>query len=304
MHNPPAWHVVFGLGLLAIPVACGLPTDGLASSDAGAGGDGPIEVSGIDAGADRGPLADGSVNDGPPDSPGADGSVDDGRPDSPGSGGLPCTPNDAAILGALSLASFTTAGAAQYNEYGDGFVTLTQAANNVAGAAWYPQELAVATAYDLTWTVREQPNDVAGSGFTFAVLTSSAAPSASFVGGTGDAMGLRDIGRAAKGYAVGLYLYGGIKLEILSMPGFKTLVSNTTTGAINDGTSYAVDVSWRAPSTLRATLHAPGGPLTVTSSDPSIAAAGAAWFGVTAATGPASNSRNELAGLTVSDACE
>jgi hypothetical protein len=288
--------------IVAAFVACGLPGNGLAPNDAGADGYGP---------PDAGSSADGPVaDDGGPstgdDASDADASADDASQlqDSPGPDGLPCTSVDAGILGQLSLAGFTTAGVAQYDEYGDGMITLTQAASNLAGAAWYSQQLPVVTAYDLTWTLREGPNDVAGAGFTFAVLGSNTAPSATFVGNNGDAMGLKGIAGKATGYAVGLYLYGGINLEILSMPKFQALASQTSQASLNDGNDYAVDVSWRAPSTLTATLHGPNGPITVTSSDPSLAAPGPAWFGVTASTGPASNSHNELAGIAVTDACE
>jgi hypothetical protein len=291
------------LGLGAALAACGLPAAGLGPSDAGvdasaAEGDIPVLVDGSagdDVTGDGSSVAEVTTPDAVVDAPAVG--------DAP-SEGSPCIAVDAGILGALSLADFAMAGVAQYDEYGDGFTTLTQAQNNLAGAAWYRQPLPAVSAYDLTWTLREGPGGVAGAGFTFAVLASATAPSATFIGDNGDGMGLRGIPGGATGYAVGLYVYGGIKLELLSMPGFKTVASQTAQGALNDGTQYAVDVSWRAPSSLTATLHGPTAPVTVSSSDPSLASPGPAWFGATASTGPSSDSLNELAAITVTRACQ
>jgi len=65
-----------------------------------------------------------------------------------------------------------------------------------------------------------------------------------------------------------------------------------------------VDVSWRAPSTLSATLHAPGGALVkVSSTNPGLTTS-SAYFGFTGATGGTSDSHNEIAGITLIDTCE
>jgi hypothetical protein len=275
-------------------LGCDLPAWGTAPLDAGPSGIPEIDAalpphdagtSGVaDGGADAVALADADAASVPPSD-------------------APCPPADGAVVGALSLADFTIAGAAQLNVGNDGLLTLTQAANNVVGAGWYKTPFAAGSAYDMTFTIRESANSVAGAGFTFALVTAPNAPTAAFVGTTGDAMGLRGIPGATGGYAVGLYLYAGINFQLFSMPDFTAVASQTMAGAINDGTSYEVDVSWRAPSTLTATLRLPGGPLTVTSSDARFASPGPAWLGVTAATGPASNAHNELATATVVDVC-
>jgi hypothetical protein len=289
MRRSGATHLHVTVAMAAL-TACGLPLSGLESADGGLDSSGPSpEAASPDTGA--------SADDGaaPEAAPGDDGATFDGPP---------CAPVDAGVLGALSLTDFTTAGVAKYDEGADGLTTLTQAANNLAGAAWYDGQLPPLVAYDLTWTLREGPNQVAGAGFAFAVLAAPVAPANTFVGENGDGMGLRNITGAPTGYAVGLYLYNGIELMLIAMPDFTAIATQVAAGALNDGKLYAIDVSWRAPSTITATLHGPNGPLTVTSSDPSFASPGAAWFGVSASTGPSSNSHNELAGMTVTSACE
>jgi Bacterial lectin len=220
----------------------------------------------------------------------------------PGDGSA-CVPVDAGILGALPLSQFTTAGVARYDEYQDGFIALTQGSHNLAGAAWYASRLPVLSSYVLTWTFREQPGGTAGAGFAFAVLQTATTPSSTFVGGNGAGMGLQNIPGGPTGYAVALYLYGGTEFELLAMPGFKVIKSVTTTDMLNDGSPYTVQVSWQAPSTLTAKVTVRSGTLTLTSDDAALTTTAPAWFGVTASTGAASNSINELAGITVSEAC-
>jgi hypothetical protein len=136
------------------------------------------------------------------------------------------------------------------------------------------------------------------------VLQTATVPSSTFVGSSGDAMGLQGIPGNPTGYAVALYLYGGLDLELVTMPDFTVVASKTTTDALNDGNLYAVDVSWQAPSTLTATVHAPSGLVTVTSSDAGLATTGPAWVGVTASTGVSSDTHNELAGISVRSVCQ
>lgn len=218
--------------------------------------------------------------------------------------GSACGPLDAAVLGTLPLSRFTTADVARYDEYQDGFIALTQNTHSLAGAAWYTAQLPVLSSYALTWTFREQPGGTAGAGFTFAVLQTPTVPSSTFVGGNGAGMGLQNISGGPTGYAVALYLYGGTEFELLGMPGFTVIKSVTATDMLNDGSPYTVQVSWQAPSTLTATVTVHSGTLTLTSSDAALTTTAPAWFGVTASTGPASNSINELEGITVSEACQ
>ena len=134
----------------------------------------------------------------------------------------------------------------------------------------------------------------------------------------GDGLGLRNItepggdGGIPSGYAVELVTYdnttyptnlGAVTLKLATMPGF-TPVAETAVPALNDGNTYSVEVSWRAPSSLRATLYGPdGGVFSVTSSNPGLTAS-SATFGFTGATGGVSDSHNEIAGITVTDTCQ
>jgi hypothetical protein len=288
----------------ATVVACGLDLAGEESLDAGSGGKKPTPP--VDAGA----LMDGAGGEGgggtsdaaegaPEDAP--DAPVEDAAPD-----GGECTPiaADAGFTAALSLAQLTTAGDAVYDENSDTYVTLTNSDNNQAGAAWSTVHLPVVSSYAITWTLREGPDDTAGAGFTFAVLQTATVPSSTFVGNNGDAMGLQGIPGSPTGYAVALYLYGGLDLELVTMPDFTVVASKTTTDALNDGNLYEVDVTWQAPSTLTATVHAPSGLVTVTSSDAGLATTGPAWVGVTASTGVSSDTHYELAGISVARVCQ
>ena len=146
------------------------------------------------------------------------------------------------------------------------------------------------------------------------MLASAAVPG---VGENGDGLGLRNIpapgGGVASGYAVDVDMYqdpgdstdlGPTTFKLLTMPGFKVVAAVAVPSPLNDGNLYPVDVSWRAPSSLSATLHAPGGALvTVSSSDPGLTAS-SAYFGFTGATGGVSDSHNEIAAMTVTFTCE
>jgi hypothetical protein len=97
-----------------------------------------------------------------------------------------------------------------------------------------------------------------------------------------------------------------VTLKLVTMPAFTPVAEALVPFALNDGNIYSVDVSWRAPSTLTATLHAgpdAGTPITVTSSDPRLFAS-TPYFGFTAGTGGNSDSHNEIAGVTVNRTCE
>jgi hypothetical protein len=218
------------------------------------------------------------------------------------------------LNGALDLSKFILAGNAGYNENGDGRITLTDSQNNQAGAAWYPWLLPAAVGYDLTFSIRVGPNDTAGDGITFSVLASSGAPPG--VGESGDGLGLRNIaangGGVASGYAVDVDMYqdfpdttdlGPTTFKLLTMPQFKVVAEILVPSALNDGNVYAVDVSWRPPSTMTATLHGPGAPITLTSSDPGLSVASSAYIGFTGATGQIADSHNEVAGGTVTYTC-
>jgi hypothetical protein len=287
----------------ATVVACGLDLAGEESLDAGSGGKKPTPP--VDAGAHAdgaGGEGGGGTSDASEDAP-EDASEDVGALPPEGGG---CTPiaADAGFTAALSLAQLTTAGDAVYDENADTYVTLTNSDNNQAGAAWSTVQLPIVSSYAITWTLREGPDDTAGAGFTFALLQTATVPSSTFVGNNGDAMGLQGIPGSPTGYAVALYLYGGLDLELVTMPNFTVVASKTTSDALNDGGLYDVDVTWQAPSTLTATVHAPSGLVTVTSSDAGLATTGPAWVGVTASTGVASDTHNELAGISVGSVCQ
>lgn len=297
--------------------ACGLSTFGEAppSPDGGGGGDDGSPVGqpdatgggGHDGKAETGGGADGPTAPGdaqpndvasdapaPPDAP--------ALPDAPAGDGWTCNPLDGGVLGMLDLSTCTFAGTSSWDENSDGKITLTNSNNFEAGAAWYPKEMPQVSAYDLTWSFRVGPGDTAGDGITFAVLQTSAPPDGNFVGNDGNGLGLQ--GLAGTGYAVAIDMYNTNAISLVKMPGFTTVASKTNNDMLNDGNIHSVDVSWHAPSTLTATLHSTSGDLTVTSSDPGLAVAGAAWFGFTAATGGGSDSHNEVASLVVNGLCQ
>jgi hypothetical protein len=304
--------------------ACGISSGGLAHPDASSAV--PASDGGGTALGDA-TLADGAsgaVDAAPSDATANDATSSDGSPvqdsstASDGAAGTDapstCTPFDAGLGGALPLSAFTLVGNAAYDESSDGRITLTNSSNDQAGAAWYPVKLQGAAGYDLTFSFRVGPNDTPGDGITFAVLSSNATPG---VGDKGDGLGLRGLaasdGGVAQGYAVVLDMFENqgdptdlapMTLKLLTMPDFKPVAETAVGAALHDGNVYPVDVSWRAPSSLTATLHGSAGALvTVTSSDPGLASP-SAFLGFTGATGAMSDSHNEIAGITVTQTCQ
>jgi hypothetical protein len=261
-------------------------TDSGVDAPADVGVDAPPDV-GVDAGVDAGIDA------------GVDAGIDAG-----------CTPLGAPFVGQLALSMFSTKGTASWNENNDARITLTNSNNNEAGAAWYPTQAPVVVAYDLTWSLRVGPTNTAGDGIAFAMLEASAMPG---VGDNGDGLGLRNL-PGVTGYAVVVDMFKNpsdptdlaqTTLKLFTMPGFMPVAETGLSAALNDGKTYAVDVSWRAPSTLTATLHGPNGSTTiVTSSDPGLTTTTPAWLGFTGATGGTSDSHNEVTGITITDACQ
>ena len=293
-------------------VACGLSLDGLGPIP----GASPVDASLLDSAArvDASSMADGTSS-----PPPVDAAADDSSAPAPADAAAPdtaptCVPFDAGPGGAFALPAFTFAGSASYNENADGRITLTNSQNNQAGAAWYPTKLPPLAGYDLTWTLRVGPSDTAGDGITFAMLASGSVPG---VGDTGEGLGLRNVtggdGGIPAGYAVDVDMFqnsddptdlGATTLKLVTMPGFKVVAETLVPAALNDGNLYAVDVSWRAPSSLSATLRAPdGGLVTVSSTDPGLTAS-SAYLGFTAATGGGSDSHNEVAGIAMTDTCQ
>ena len=313
---------VLSLGCGALG-ACGLSADG---AEAPAGTFEGVDASGrFDALAipDTTSAYDGS---GPPET-GVDGAVDaspdvgrdalaDAPVDAPPDVGVDAPPDagcvsiDAGISGALALSAFSTKGSATYNENGDGRITLTNSNNDEMGAAWYPEMLPIVRGYDLTWSLRVGPSNTAGDGITFAVLQAAAMPG---VGASGDGVGLRNLA-GVTGYAVDVDTFknpgdptdlGTTTLKLVTMPSFSVVAKIAVPSALDDGNVYAVDVSWRAPSSLTATLHGPGGTtFQVSSSDSGLATSGPAYLGFTGATGGESDSHNEVAGVTIASTCD
>jgi hypothetical protein len=295
--------------------ACGLSLNGLASL-----GNSTVDAALADSGA---PLRiEASTADGAVDAPAGS---DDAAPDAPADSSLPpdgaetstpCVPYDAGINGVLDLSRFVLAGSAVYDENADGQITLTNSDNDQAGAAWYPTTMSGISGYDLTWSLRVGPDDTAGEGITFAVLSAHGMPT---VGNDGNGLGLLNIsesggdGGIPSGYAVEVVMYdnttdptnlGPTTLKLATMPGFTPVAEVLVPGVLNDGNTYAIDVSWRAPSYLSATLHgADGGVTNVTSNNPGLTAS-SAYFGFTGATGGLSDSHNEIAGITVNRTCQ
>lgn len=296
---------------VGVPLAaCGLSTVGEGPPSLGWSGDDGSAVQPDGQGADVNAGNDAANHDAPgsSDALAAEAAVDalgpdvPGLPDAPAGDGWTCTPLDAGILGTLDLSTCTFAGTASWNENNDGKITLTNSNNFEAGAAWYPTRMPQVSAYDLTWSFRVGPGDTAGDGIAFAVLQTASAPDNKFVGGDGSGLGLQ--GLKANGYAVAIDMYNTNEIRLVKMPDFTIVASNSNGDMLNDGNVHSVDVSWRAPSTLTATLHSTSGDLTVTSGDPGLTVAGAAWFGFTGATGGGSNSHNEVASLVVNGLCQ
>ena len=278
-------------------LACGLSTSGAGDvpDDGGEGSEaGAAETSPTDSASSAGDaafdVADGSAS-------GDAASAVDAKPDV-------CVAFDAG-LGPLALSAFALKGNAVFNENNDGILTLTNSNTSERGAAWYPSQVPVVGGYDLRWSLREGPGNTAGDGVAFAVIQASAMPG---VGDNGDGIGLRNVagdGSAISGYAVVVDMYksandptdlGPTTLKIVAMPEFRVVAGAALLVALNDGNVYAVDVSWRAPSTLTATLHGPGGVTTsVSSHDPALTTTAPAYVGFTGATGGASDSHNEIA---------
>jgi Bacterial lectin len=308
-----ALRVVFAAVFAAAPLAaCGLSLNGLAPL-----GDAIADAALVDSPRPL-PVEASTAGDAPagsdrlaPDAA-ADSSLSS---DSAADTSSPCVPYDAGIGGTLDLSTFVLAGTAVYDENADGRITLTNSDNDQAGAAWYPTPIPDVSGYDLTWSLRVGPDDTAGEGITFAVLSSDGTPT---VGDDGNGLGLRNItesggdGGIPSGYAVEVVMYdntsdptnlGPTTLKLATMPGFTPIAEVLVPGVLNDGNTYAVDVSWRAPSYLSATLHGPDGGVTnVTSSNPGLTASTAS-FGFTGATGGISDSHNEITAITVNETC-
>jgi hypothetical protein len=292
--------------------ACGLSTIGDAppSLDGGADDGSPVGQPDATGGGGHDGMAEaGGRGDAPASSDGHAKDVASDAPaqpdviqDAPASDGWTCTPLDAGIVGTMDLSTFVIAGTATWNENADGIMTLTNSNNNEAGAAWSPRQMPQVSAYDLTWSFRVGPGDTAGDGVAFAVLQMATAPDNNFVGNDGANLGLQ--GLQATGYAVAVDMYGTNEIRLVTMPSYTVVDSKANGDMLNDGNVHAVDVSWRAPSTLTATLHSTSGDLTVTSTNAGLTTTGPAWFGFTGSTGAGADSHNEVASLVVKDLCQ
>jgi hypothetical protein len=295
------------LAVGATLVACGLSTMGDAPPSLDGGRDGASVVTADGSGGGGHDASHDALASS--DAPAIDGSADahaqpDGPvpPDAPAGDGFTCTPLDAGIVGMVDLSTFTFAGTAVWDENSDGKITLTNSNNDEAGAAWSPRQMPQVSAYDLTWSFRVGPGDTSGDGVTFAVLQMATAPDTNFVGNDGANLGLQ--GLQATGYAVAIDMYGTNEIRLVTMPSYTIVDSKNNADMLNDGNVHAVDVSWRAPSTLTATLHSTSGDLTVTSTNAGLTTTGPSWFGFTGATGGSSDSHNEIATLVVNDLCQ
>ena len=337
MRSVPRLALVACGALLAAfaPVACGLSASGSATAtgEAGAGDPGGDGGSAIDVaptdGGDAGTGADaaradaGSATDASPDSAARRLGKRRGdrrtarremrRADAGSDGPPPCTPVDAG--GSPALSTFVLKGNAAWNESGDGRITLTNSNNNEEGAAWSPSALPALGGY-MTSRGRSAsgPTTPSGDGLAFAVIDSSAPLD---VGTNGQGVGLQGLagpdGGVATGYAVVFDTYqntndptdlGPATLKLVALPQFRVVAATAVPATLNDGNVYDVDVSWRAPGTLSAALHAPGGIVRVSAADPALGVAGVATLGFTGATGGSADSHNEIAGLTIADACQ
>lgn len=296
------------IALAAAAAACGLSTGGTLSAPGGADGDGGSTA---DAGLlpvdDSGQGDAGSSEDGPGAGDDAQATDADTTPDAA------CAPIDAGVLGPLPLSTFVEKGNAVWNENNDNRITLTNSNNNEKGAAWYPIQMPVLGGYDLTWSFRVGPSDTAGDGITLAIIDTGNGGMPD-VGDDGDGVGLRNLANVTSGYAIDVDMFKNASdptdldqttLKLVTMPGFHVVAAQKVPFAFNDGNTYAVDVSWRAPSTMTATVHTPGGgTVQVTSSDNGLATTGAAYLGFTGATGGGSDSHNEAVGVTVLSTCQ
>jgi hypothetical protein len=306
----PHWLSLLVLVGGATVAACGLSTMGAGSPRPGGEGDdgavGQQDAPGTDAredgpaaAQDAHPTSDAQGKDVAADAPQQ---TDAPPPDAPAGDGWTCTPPDAGILGTVDLSTFIIAGTAVWNENTDGKMTITNSNNNEAGAAWSPRPMPQVSAYDLTWSFRVGPGDTNGDGVTFAVLQTSAMPDNNFVGGNASGLGLQ--GLAGTGYAVAIEMYTTNEIRLVTMPGYTIVDSKANGDQLNDGNIHSVDVSWRAPSTLTATLHSTSGDLTVSSANAGLTTTGPAWFGFTGSTGAGADSHNEIASLVVKDVCQ
>ena len=222
----------------------------------------------------------------------------------------PSTPASARKTSPRSSSRATPSGTRTWN----GKITLTDSDFSQAGAAWSPTLFPPVQSYDLTWSFRVGPGNTSGDGLAFAVIDADGAPG---VGGNGSGIGLQNLpgpdGGLVSGYAVVLDTYknsndptdlGPATLKLFVLPAFTVIANIAVPETLNDGNVYAIDVSWRAPGTLSATLHAPGGLITVSGMNAGFAVPGSATIGFTASTGGSANSHNEIAGLTITDACD
>jgi hypothetical protein len=207
----------------------------------------------------------------------------------------------------VDLSKLVTVGAANWNENTDGMMTLTNSNLFEKGAAWTPTRALPMWEYHLQFEVRVGPNNTAGDGIALAVLQGAAVPA---LGNDGDGIGLR--GLPNTGYAVIVDMYktstdvtdlATTTLKLVTMPAFVTIANVGLSEALNDGKVHLVEVSLTGGSTLSATVHGPTLQATVTKTDPAFATTTASYVGFTAATGGGSNSHNEVATLTVLDAC-
>jgi hypothetical protein len=154
--------------------ACGLSLSGTGlAGSAGPSSDAAAEAAtGSDLDAAGASAADAAVDTGNP-APAPDAADDGASPPAEASdGAVPCLPSDAGVSGALDLSKFAMAGSASYGENGDARITLTNSENSQVGAAWNPAPVPGLVGYDLTFSIRVGPGDVAGDGITFAVLSS------------------------------------------------------------------------------------------------------------------------------------
>jgi hypothetical protein len=225
-------------------------------------------------------------------------------------------PTDACVLsdagaGPLALGGFALKGNAGFNDNGDGLITLTNSNNDEHGAAWWPMPLRPVGGVDLSFKFRVGPGDTAGDGVAFAVIASSAMPD---VGDNGDGIGIRNAAAGAPGFAVVVDMYrtpsdptdlDKTTLKIVTLPSFGVIANVGIGKKYNDGFVYSADVSWRAPGSIRVTLQVPQtAPVTLSANDPGLAFASPAFFGFTGATGAASDSHQEIAGLSIVSTCE
>jgi hypothetical protein len=218
-----------------------------------------------------------------------------------------CTPlpADSGILGTLDLSVFVAKQDAVYNSANDKMLTLTPSGHGHSGAGWYPTMLPVVVSYDLTFEFRVGPGDTAGDGITWAVLQTATMPDA---GNNGDGLGLD--GLDYPGYAVIVDMHQSAPtddddttLKLATMPNLKIIAHTGLNQKLDDGNLHSVDVSFRAPSSLSATLHAPGKDVTLAKLDNGFAQTAPAWVGFTGSTGGSASAHNEIASANMKSAC-